>query len=295
MAKEEDRKKLQKLRDEIEALKHEGLDHQHPKFKQWQREVRTILKELYGDGSVSLKRFERLQFRRRGDRMWGEDYDIGGKERIYFKEDLERARVILDEALQGSPWRDKESKKIGEEEFIDSVERGRLHEAAPPVADQAPAEEIGEMERGDKIEELLRGLEKDKRDLEMVEAILQEAMEEAQLIHKEEKERRSAVAAHPPHEVSAEEVTEMEGKERLKELLQQLEKEIKDPSVELRKVQSTMEELLKVKRKDAILQRLIQEARDPKAPWGKIKGLMKGVWEADKKLLVDILSELLES
>ncbi|MBW1996749.1 MAG: hypothetical protein JRJ29_02160 [Deltaproteobacteria bacterium] len=55
-----------------------------------------------------------------------------------------------------------------------------------------------------------------------------------------------------------------------------------------------MEELLRVKGKEALLQRLTLEAEDPKAPWGKIKKLMKGVWETDRKLLLDILPELLE-
>jgi hypothetical protein len=62
----------------------------------------------------------------------------------------------------------------------------------------------------------------------------------------------------------------------------------------MRKVQKTMEELLRVKGKKALLQRLTQETRDSKVPWGKIRGLMKGVWEIDRKFLIDILPDLLK-
>jgi hypothetical protein len=84
------------------------------------------------------------------------------------------------------------------------------------------------------------------------------------------------------------------GEVRVEELLQQLEEQIKDPDVEMRKVQKTMEELLKLKGKKALLERLTQETKDPHAPWGKIRGLMKGVWEIDRKFLIDILPDLLE-
>lgn len=82
--------------------------------------------------------------------------------------------------------------------------------------------------------------------------------------------------------------------ERLEELIEQLEEQIKDPSVQMRKVQKTMEELLRVKGKKALLQRLTQEIKDPTVPWGKVRELMKGVWEVDRKFLVDILPDLLE-
>ena len=95
-------------------------------------------------------------------------------------------------------------------------------------------------------------------------------------------------------EVSTEEVVKMQTQERIGELLQQLEKEVKDPRVVLGKVQKTMEELLRLKGDEALLQRLTSEAKDPKAPWGQIKNLMRRVWETDKKLLIDVLAELLE-
>jgi hypothetical protein len=81
---------------------------------------------------------------------------------------------------------------------------------------------------------------------------------------------------------------------KVEELLQQLEDQIKDPEVEIRRVQKTMEELLRLKGKKALLQRLTQETKDHQAPWGKIRGLMKGVWEVDRKFLIDILPDLLE-
>jgi hypothetical protein len=62
----------------------------------------------------------------------------------------------------------------------------------------------------------------------------------------------------------------------------------------MRKVQKTMEELLRVKGKKALLQRLTEEIKDPTVPWGKVRELMKGVWDIDKKLLIEILPDLLE-
>jgi hypothetical protein len=73
-----------------------------------------------------------------------------------------------------------------------------------------------------------------------------------------------------------------------------LEEQIKNPDVEMRKVQKTMEELLRVKGKKALLQRLTEEIKDPTVPWGKVRELMKGVWDIDKKLLIEILPDLLE-
>ncbi|MCJ7546582.1 MAG: hypothetical protein MUP30_07130 [Deltaproteobacteria bacterium] len=81
---------------------------------------------------------------------------------------------------------------------------------------------------------------------------------------------------------------------RVEELLMQLEEQIKDPDVEMRKVQKTMEELLRVKGRKALLQRLTEEIKDPTVPWGKVRELMKGVWDIDKKLLIEILPDLLE-
>lgn len=86
----------------------------------------------------------------------------------------------------------------------------------------------------------------------------------------------------------------MAADEKLKLLLKQLEKDLQDPGADLRVVQKTMEELLKVKRKQSLLSRLMSEAQDPKASWGKIKELMKGVWDADKEILVDVLPDLLQ-
>ena len=86
----------------------------------------------------------------------------------------------------------------------------------------------------------------------------------------------------------------MQDEEKMAELLGQLDKQMKDPDADARKVQRTMEELLKVKKRVGNLQRLTLEAKDLKAPWGKIRELMKGVWETDRKLLVDTLPEILE-
>ncbi|MBW2040371.1 MAG: hypothetical protein JRI46_12430, partial [Deltaproteobacteria bacterium] len=260
MTREEDRQRLQRLRDEIDTLKHEGFDRQHPKFKEWSKEVKGTLKRLYGDGSRSLKKFEEIPFRRRGDRMWGEDYDIGGKERVVFKEDLERARAILEETLKKGYLPSEKGKGIDEEEFISSVSRGELHEGAPETAiliPEASAKEVGEKGGDVKIEELLQELKKDKKDLERVQSVLEEAMEEAQLLRKEGKgldqEEGAPETDQLVPEVPAKEVVEMEREEKIGELLQQLEKEVKDPGVALRKVQRTMEELLRVKGKEALL------------------------------------------
>jgi len=236
MAKEEDRKKIKRLRDETETLRNEGHDHQHPKFKEWRDEITAILRKLYGDNSRILKRFNALQFQPKGNRMWGQDYDHdrAGKGRAYFKEELGKARVILDEVLEKDQTVDEEEKGIDEEEFISSVREKGMEEESTQAA----------------------------------EALNQKT--------------------------SVEEVVAMEGEEKIEGLLEQLKEELKDPGVDLTKIQGTMEELLKVKRKETILQRLLLEAKDPKAPWRKIKELMKGVWKTDRKLLLENLPDLLE-
>jgi predicted nucleic acid-binding Zn-ribbon protein len=287
MAREKDRQKLERLKDEIDALKHEGIDHQHPKFQEWRREAQATLKAIYGDGSPILSKFEEVSSRRRGDRMWEEEHDIRGKGKAVFKTDLERARTLLDEALEVSHLLGEDGAGIGEEEFISTVSKGALQDETVPAAKQATpeappamppeappkvppkvsAEQVVEGGREKNIEELLHDLEQDKKDLEKVQATLEEALEGISLRSEEG---------------------------RVEELIQQLEEQIKDPNVQMRKVQKTMEELLRVKGKKALLQRLTQETRDPKVPWGKIRGLMKGVWEIDKKFLVDILPDLLE-
>jgi hypothetical protein len=328
MAREKNRKKLERLKDEIETLKHEGIDHQHPKFQEWKQEARSTLKAIYGDGSPVLRKFEEVSSRRRGDRMWEEEHDIRGKGKAAFKVDLERARTLLDEALEVSRLLGEDGAGIGEEEFISTVSKKEAIPAdkqtppeapattlpetpvatppeAPPVMPpetpaatlpetpaatspeappatlpetppqvfaepqpQVPIEEVSEQKREKGIEELLQELEQDKKDLERVQSTLEEALEGINIIRSEE--------------------------EMVEELLQHLEEQIKDPNVEMRKVQKTMEELLRLKGKKALLQRLTQETRDPKVPWGKIRGLMKGVWEIDRKFLVDILPDLIK-
>jgi hypothetical protein len=287
MAREKDRQKLERLKDEIDALKHEGIDHQHPKFQEWRKEARATLKAIYGEGSPILMKFEAVGSRRREDRMWEEEHDIRGKGKAAFKMDLERARSLLDEALEVSHLLGEDGAGIGEEEFISTVSKGALQdetvpaakpatpeappamppEAPPKVPPKVPAEQVVEGEREKDIEELLHELEQDKKDLEKVQSTLEEALEGISLQSEEN---------------------------RVEDLIQQLEEQIKDPNVQMRKVQKTMEELLRVKGKKALLQRLTQETRDPKVPWGKIRGLMKGVWEIDRKFLVDILPDLLE-
>jgi hypothetical protein len=319
MARAKDRQKLKRLKDEIDILKHERIDHQHPKFQEWKKEAGSTLKAMYGEGSPLLLKLEAIGSRRREDRMWEEEHDMRGRGKAAFKQDLERARGILDEALEVSHLLGEDGTGIGEEEFISTVSKkesipadketppetpvetppeippetppeipaSTLPEtppATPPEAPQAtlpetppqvlpepqlqvPIAEVSDRRREEDIAELLHELKKDKQDLEKVQATLEEALE--------------GISA------SSEE-------DRLEELIQQLEEQIKDPNVQMRKVQKTMEELLRVKGKKALLQRLTQETRDPKVPWGKIRGLMKGVWEIDRKFLVDILPDLLK-
>jgi hypothetical protein len=302
MAREQDRQKLQRLMDEIDALKHEGIDHQHPKFQEWKKEARSILKAIYGEDSPLLAKFEELDSRRKEDRMWEEEHDIRGKKKAVFKMDMERVRDFLEEALKASHFLGEEGKGIDEEEFISTVSKGALQEEALPAAEQAappavppappppilpeaprkvltkevkerrrkkaPAEGVSELRRDKDIAELLHEMEKDKKDLEKVQVTLEEALEGVAGIRAEEG--------------------------RVEELLMQLEEQIKNPDVEMRKVQKTMEELLRVKGKKALLQRLTEEIKDPTVPWGKVRELMKGVWDIDKKLLIEILPDLLE-
>jgi DNA repair exonuclease SbcCD ATPase subunit len=216
--------------------------------------------------------------------------------------DMERARDFLEEALKSSHFLGEEGKGIDEEEFISTVSKGSLQEEALPAAEQTappavppappppippeapskvlakevkerrrkkpPAAEANEPKREKDIAELLHELEKDKKDLERVQVTLEEALEGVATVRSEE--------------------------ETVEELLLQLEEQIKDPGVEMRKVQKTMEELLRLKGKKALLQRLTQEIKDPTVPWGKVRGLMKGVWEIDRKFLISILPDLLE-
>jgi hypothetical protein len=327
MAREKDRQKLERLKDEIETLKHGGIDHQHPKFQTWKKEGRAILKAIYGEGSPILMKFDEVGSRHREDQMWQEEHDIRGRGKAVFKQDLERARDILDEALEVSHLLGEDAGGMGEEEFISTVSKREAVPAdketppdvppsalpepppakppeAPPATlpetppqkppepiphvppeptpqvpteptlqvplepiPQVPIEEVEERGRERDIEELLRELEQDKKDLDNVQAALEEALGGVSLGSEEE---------------------------RVEELIYQLGEQIKDPNVEMRKVQKTMEELLRVKGKKALLQRLTQETRDPKVQWGKIRGLMKGVWEIDRKFLIDILPDLLK-
>jgi hypothetical protein len=302
MPREQDRQKLQRLMDGIDALKHEGIDHQHPKFQEWKKEASSTLRAIYGEGSPLLSKFEELDSRRREDRMWEEEHDIRGKKKAVFKMDMERARDFLEEALKVSHFLGEEGKGLDEEEFISTVSKGALQEEALPAAEQAappavppapppptlpealpkaptkevkerrrkkaPAEEVSEPRRDKDIAELLHEMEKDKKDLEKVQVTLEEALEGVAGIRGEEG--------------------------RVEELLMQLEEQIKDPDVEMRKVQKTMEELLRVKGRKALLQRLTEEIKDPTVPWGKVRELMKGVWDIDRKLLMEILPDLLE-
>lgn len=291
--------------DEIDALKHEGIDHQHPKFQEWKKEAMSTLRAIYGEGSPLLSQFEELDSRRREDRMWEEEHDIRGKKKAVFKMDMERARDFLEEALKVSHLLGEEGKGIDEEEFISTVSKGALQEeslpteqAAPPTVPpavppapsppmppevprkvltkdvkerrrkKAPSEEVREQRRDKDIAELLHEMEKDKKDLEKVQVTLEEALEGVAGIQSE--------------------------KGRVEDLLMQLEEQIKDPDVEMRHVQKTMEELLRVKGRKALLQRLTDEIKDPTVPWGKVRELMKGVWDIDKKLLIEILPDLLE-
>jgi predicted nucleic acid-binding Zn-ribbon protein len=280
MPREQDRQKLQRLMDGIDALKHEGIDHQHPKFQEWKKEASSTLKAIYGEGSPLLSKFEELDSRRREDRMWEEEHDIRGKKKAVFKMDMERARDFLEEALKVSHFLGEEVKGLDEEEFISTVSKGAVQEESLPAAEQAappavplppppptlpealpkaptkevkerrrkkaPAEEVSEPRRDKDIAELLHEMEKDKKDLEKVQVTLEEALEGVAGIRGEEG--------------------------RVEELLMQLEEQIKDPDVEMRKVQKTMEELLRV----------------------KVRELMKGVWDIDRKLLIEILPDLLE-
>src|SRR5208337_498560 len=195
MPREQDRQRLQRLMDGIDTLKHEGIDHQHPKFQEWKKEARSTLRAIYGEGSPLLAKFEELDSRRKEDRMWKEEHDIRGKKKAVFKMDMERARDFLEEALKASHFLGEEGKGIDEEEFISTVSKGALQEEALPAAEQtappavppappppippeapskvpakevkdrrrkkAPAAEVSEPKREKHIAELLHELEKD--------------------------------------------------------------------------------------------------------------------------------------
>ena len=304
MAGKSDKQKLQKFMGDIETMKYEGIDHQHPKFLEWKKEVRTILKGMYGEGSPILSKFDEVGSRRREERMWEEELDLKGKGKASFKVDLEQARTILEEALEVSQFLGEDGKGIDEAEFINTVSKGGMQEAvlpqataqgtdhvktpepspAPPPVHEIPApspqiaiempshEAVRERKRKKdvrkkEIHELLNELDKEKKDLQKVQTTIEEALGEVSLRSEEG---------------------------RIEDLLQQLEEQIKNPDVEMRKVQKTMEELLRVKGKKALLERLTQETKDMTAPWSKIKELMRSVWEIDKKLLIDMLPDLLE-
>jgi hypothetical protein len=290
MAGKSDKQKLQKFVGDIETMKYEGIDHQHPKFIEWKKEVRTTLKGMYGEGSPIVSKFDEVGARRREERMWEEEVDLKGKGKASFKADLEQARTILEEALEVAQFLGEDGKGIGEAEFISTVSKGGLQEAVMPQA--APQEtaqatsptpqpapvEMPQHEavrerkrkkdaRKKEIHELLNELDKEKKDLEKVQTTIEEALGEVSLRGEEG---------------------------RIEGLLQQLEEQIKNPDIEMRQVQKTMEELLRVKGKKALLERLTQETRDTTVPWIKIKELMRSVWEIDKKLLIDMLPDLLK-
>jgi hypothetical protein len=142
MTREQDRQKLQRLMDEIDTLKREGIDHQHPKFQEWKKEAGSTLKAIYGEGSPILGKFKELDSRRREDRMWEEEHDIRGKGKAVFKIDLERARTLLEEALKVSHLLGEDGKGMEEEEFISTVSKGALQEEAAPAAEQAALPEV---------------------------------------------------------------------------------------------------------------------------------------------------------
>jgi hypothetical protein len=265
MARAKDKQKLERLKDEIDALKHRGIDHQHPKFQEWKKEAISTLKAMYGNGSPLLMKLEEIGSRRREDRMWEEEHDIRGRGKAAFKQDLERAREILDEALEASHLLGEDGGGIGEEEFISTVSKKEaipadretpseipvetppetpVVETPPETPNEAPSEkpaatipeappvnppeappaavpeippqvlpepqlqipiaEVGERRREEDIAELLHELEKDKKDLEKVQATLEEALE--------------GISARSEED-------------RLEELIEQLEEQIKDPNV----------------------------------------------------------------
>jgi len=232
MARADDRKKIQRLLDDVKELRHGGLDHQHPRFKEWRTAVQRALTALLGEDSGIIERFKDLQFRSKSDRMWRGQEDTGTGDRTTFLRDLDKARDLMEQALEEPPRAAESRKKV----------------------DEAPVELQDEAEPVPKKES------------------------DADEVTSEAVERREDMAAD----------------EKLKLLLKQLEKDLQDPGADLRVVQKTMEELLKVKRKQSLLARLMSEAQDPKASWGKIKELMKGVWDADKEILIDVLPDLLQ-
>lgn len=281
--------------EEIDTLKHEGIDHRHPKFQEWKKEARSTLKAIYGEGSPVVIKFDELDSSRRTDRMWEEEHDIKGKRKAIFKMDMDRAKDFLAEALKVSQLLGEEGGGIDEEAFISTVSKGAMQpEELPPAAEAAPSkppegsapppeqlppkevqerkrkkggEGVGERRREQDITELLQELEKEKRELERMQLALEEALDKRGGLKGEE--------------------------DTIEGLLLQLEAQIKDPDVEMREVQRTMEELLRLKGKKALLQRLAEEIKDPTVPWGRVRGLMRGVWEIDRKYLIDILPDLL--
>jgi len=232
MARAEERKRLQRLLDDVKELRHGGLDHQHQRFKDWRTSVQRALTVLVGEDSPLIERFKDLQFRARTDGMWRGQEDRGTGGRTTFLRDLDKARDLIEQAMKEAP-RAAESRKKVQEAPVELQDEGTTESERESDADEVTSEAV---------------------------------------------ERREDMAAD----------------EKLKLLLKQLEKDLQDPGADLRVVQKTMEELLKVKRKQSLLARLTSEAQDPKASWGKIRELMKGVWDADKEILIDVLPDLLQ-
>jgi len=289
---------------DIESMKYEGIDHQHPKFQEWKKEVRTTLKGIYGEGSPILSRFDEVGSRRREERMWEEEHDLKGKGKASFKVDLEQARTILEEALKVAHFLGEDGKGIDEAEFINTVSRGGLQEEALPVPESTPLEVATAVPPGAQpamppailaqppLETPPQAAPEEARERRRKKDVRKKEIDE--LLHELDKEKKDLEKVHATLEEALGEVTVRSEEGKIEELLQQLEEQIKNPDIEMRRVQKTMEELLRVKGKKALLQRLTQETKDTTVPWFKIRELMRGVWEIDRKLLIDLLPDLLE-
>jgi hypothetical protein len=268
----------------------------HPKVKKWVAEVREYLKR---EGNPrDLKKFEQLEFVRRGAEMWSQNNVSPGNIRKY-QTQLDQVETILAKMVEPSSQSSADQKL--RELFLTPEEES---------TDEDPLEEAEvETQVETLVEKNLIESRNEEEALEETEVETQvEALVEKTLVE-EKGERQIAISEgflnlenvmnqkiEPNFETVTKQHLSPPARERaVDQLIAELSTEMKSLDPDWDKIQRVMGSLMGLKKTGELLERLKAETNNPGVKWEAVRKIMGQLWSIKKEMVIDLLPTLLET
>lgn len=277
------RNEADQLLEDLEYIRtHAGsVGPDHPRVKKWVAEVRDYLKRERNTGG--LKKFEQLEFVKRGAEMWSRDNVTRGNIRKY------QAQLDTVEAILG--------KMVGP--ASQSSADQKLRELFLTPDEETPEEETEVETIIETEQEALEATEVETQVEALVEKYLVENTDEGQEENPGELlnlEKAMDQKIEPNFEtVTKQHLSPSTREKAVDHLMAELGTEMKSLDPDWEKIQRVMSGMMGLKKTGELLDRLKAEANNPEIKWEAVRKVMVQLWSINKEIVIDLLPTLLKS